>query len=349
MINYKKGDLFNDNAEAIVNTVNCVGVMGRGIALQFKKHYPENFKEYEKKCKLKEITPGRVFVFETNSLMNPKYIINFPTKRHWRGESRIEDIEAGLTDLISNIEKYNITSIAIPPLGSGLGGLEWSLVKSKIESALKDIKEVTINVYEPNGAPKAEDMARNKKVPSMTAGRAALVKLIQLYLKGLLDPFITLLEVHKLMYFLQISGENLRLQYVKETYGPYAKNLSHVLNAVEGHMLSGYADGGDNPKKCLELIPGTVEDAEKFLLTQPDTLERMKKVTKLVDGFETSFGLELLATVHWLVANGADSLNEVIEETYAWNKHKEQFSERQIKLALQRLTTLEWIAPIEGV
>ena len=164
MINYKKGDLFNDNAEAIVNTVNCVGVMGRGIALQFKKHYPENFKKKKKKCKLKEITPGRVFVFETNSLMNPKYIINFPTKRHWRGESRIEDIEAGLTDLISNIEKYNITSIAIPPLGSGLGGLEWSLVKSKIESALKDIKEVTINVYEPNGAPKAEDIKKNKKV-----------------------------------------------------------------------------------------------------------------------------------------------------------------------------------------
>lgn len=349
MINYKTGDLFNDNAEAIVNTVNCVGVMGRGIALQFKKRYPENFKEYEAKCKLGEMTPGRVFIFETNSFINPKYIINFPTKRHWRGASRIEDIESGLVDLSRVIKTYDIKSIAIPPLGSGLGGLDWLLVKSKIEAALIDIEDVEINVYEPAGAPKAEDMVRNKQVPLMTPGRAALVELIHLYLKGLLDPFITLLEIHKLMYFLQASGENLRLQYVKETYGPYARNLSHVLNAVEGHMLSGYADGGNNPKKRLELIPGATDDAGKFLSTQPDTLKRMERVSELVDGFETPFGLELLATVHWLVENGADSLNEVIKETYAWNQHKTQFSPRQIEIALHRLISLQWVAPIEGL
>lgn len=349
MINYKTGDLFNDSAEAIVNTVNCVGVMGRGIALQFKKRYPENFKEYEDKCKLGEITPGRMFVFETNSFINPKYIINFPTKRHWRGASRIEDIESGLVDLIKAIKKYEINSIAIPPLGSGLGGLEWALVKSKIEAALTDIDDVEINVYEPAGAPKAEDMVRNKKVPSMTPGRAALVELIHLYLKGLLDPFITLLEIHKLMYFLQASGENLRLQYVKEMYGPYATNLSHVLNAVEGHMLSGYADGGNNPKKRLELIPGATDDAENFLSKQPDTLKRMERVSELVDGFETPFGLELLATVHWLVENGADSLDDVMKETYAWNQHKNQFSPRQIEIALRRLISLQWVSPIEGL
>lgn len=116
MMNYKTGDLFNDNAEAIVNTVNCVGVMGRGIALQFKKRYPENFEAYEAQCKIGEIIPGRVFVFETNSLINPKYIINFPTKRHWRGTSRIEDVESGLVDLVRAIKKYEIKSIAIPRL-----------------------------------------------------------------------------------------------------------------------------------------------------------------------------------------------------------------------------------------
>lgn len=349
MINYKTGDLFNDNAEAIVNTVNCVGVMGRGIALQFKKRYPENFKKYEAKCKLGEIMPGQVFVYETNSFINPKYIINFPTKRHWRGASRIEDIESGLVDLVKTIKNYEINSIAIPPLGSGLGGLEWTLVKSKIEAALTDIRGVAINVYEPTGAPKAEDMVRNKKVPVMTPGRAALVELIHLYLKGLLDPFITLLEIHKLMYFLQASGEILRLQYVKDMYGPYATNLSHVLNAVEGHMLSGYADGGNNPRKRLELIPGAIDDAKQFLAKQPDTLKRLERVSELVDGFETSFGLELLATVHWLVENGADSLGEVIKETYAWNPHKAQFCERQIELALRRLISLQWVSPIKGV
>lgn len=347
MISYKTGDLFQDNAEALVNTVNCVGVMGRGIALQFKKRYPENFKEYEAKCKLGEIMPGRVAVFETNRFIHPKYIINFPTKRHWRGASRIEDIESGLVDLYKVIKTYNIKSIAIPPLGCGLGGLDWPLVKSKIEAAFIDMDDVEINVYEPVGAPEARDMARNKQVPSMTPARAALVGLIHSYLKGLLDPFITLLEIHKLMYFLQASGENLRLQYVKEAYGPYAKNLSHVLNTIEGHMLYGYADGGNNPNKRLELIPGAIEDAEKFLSTQPDTLKRMKRVSELVDGFETPFGLELLATVHWLVESGADSLKTVIKETYAWNQHKAQFSQKQIEIALHRLISLQWVTPLD--
>jgi O-acetyl-ADP-ribose deacetylase (regulator of RNase III) len=139
MINYKTGDLFNDNAEAIVNTVNCVGVMGRGIALQFKKRYPENFKEYEAKCKLGEITPGRVFVFETNSFIKPKYIINFPTKRHWRGASRIEDIESGLVDLVRAIKNYKINSIAIPPLEVDWDGWNGILLEVEIEAALADI------------------------------------------------------------------------------------------------------------------------------------------------------------------------------------------------------------------
>ena len=165
LMSYKSGDIFNDDTEAIVNTVNCIGVMGRGIALQFKKRYPENFKEYEAKCKLGEMVPGKVFVFETKSLINPKYIINFPTKRHWRGASRIEDIESGLTDLVKVIKNYQITSIAIPPLGSGLGGLEWPLVRNKIESALSDFDDVDVSIYEPTGAPEAKDMVQNKAVP----------------------------------------------------------------------------------------------------------------------------------------------------------------------------------------
>ena len=180
----------------------------------------------------------------------------------------------------------------------------------------------------------------------MTPGRAALVSLVSRYLNGLLDPFITLLEIHKLMYFLQISGENLRLKYIKEAHGPYASNLSHVLNAIEGHMLSGYADGGNNPSKQLTLIPGAIEDAEMFLASYPHTLEHMERVFNLVDGFETPFGLELLATVHWVVSAGANSLSEVIRETYAWNHNKRQFTPRQIEIALSRLATLKWIDPI---
>ncbi|MEL7316038.1 MAG: macro domain-containing protein, partial [Cyanobacteria bacterium J06559_3] len=251
MIEYQQGDILRAETEALVNTVNCVGVMGRGIALQFKKAFPQNFKAYAIACKNEEVQPGRMFVFETGQLTHPHYIINFPTKRHWRGASRMQDIDSGLKALVETIGQYEIQSIAIPPLGSGLGGLNWLEVKSRIETVLQPLTNVRIVIYEPHGAPAAETMVRNRKVPKMTAGRAALVELMNRYLSGLLDPFVTLLEVHKLMYFMQEAGEPLRLKYQKARYGPYAENLRHVLNAIEGHLVSGYADGGDSPDKPL--------------------------------------------------------------------------------------------------
>ncbi len=181
----------------------------------------------------------------------------------------------------------------------------------------------------------------------MTAGRAALVKLIDRYLRGLLDPFVSLLEVHKLMYFMQEAGEPLRLKYTKASYGPYAQNLRHVLNAIEGHMVSGYADGGDDPTKPLEIVPGAVDDASAFLAEHVDTRERFQRVNELVEGFETPFGLELLATVHWVMKHEqAASLEEVVKQTYAWNPRKQQFSERQIDLAVHVLTDKGWVEPI---
>ena len=122
MIEYKRGDILAEDAEALVNTVNTVGVMGGGIALQFKKAFPANFKAYAATCKRGDVQPGRMFVFETGQLTNPRYIINFPTKRHWRGKSRMEDIDAGLEALVKEVRDRGIRSIAIPPLGSGLGG-----------------------------------------------------------------------------------------------------------------------------------------------------------------------------------------------------------------------------------
>lgn len=344
MINYKVGDLFKEDIEAIVNTVNCVGVMGRGIALQFKKAYPDNYKAYSLACRHKEVVPGKMFVFKTGEILNPKFIINFPTKRHWRGKSRIEDIELGLIDLRNVIEKNNIKSIAIPPLGSGLGGLNWNEVKSLIKNALRSLNDVNIIVFEPEGAPNAKVMVKNKEIPKMTPGRAALVGLIARYLAGLLDPFVSLLEIHKLMYFLQESGEPLKLQYNKAPYGPYAKNLRHVLNAIEGHLISGYADGGDKPDKPIELIPGAYEDSKKILETRKDTLKRFQKVSQLVNGFESQFGLELLSTVHWVInKEGASSLEDVIKMIHTWSARKKQFSNRQITIAVNTLNKNEWI------
>lgn len=344
MIEYTSGNILFADVEALVNTVNCVGVMGRGIALQFKKAYPENFKVYATACQREEVQPGSMFVFSTGALANPKFIINFPTKRHWRGKSRMQDIDAGLINLVKIIQFHNIRSIAIPPLGSGLGGLEWSDVKPRIEAALQVLPEVKVLVYEPNAALTPEMMVNNREVPKMTAGRAALVELISRYLNGLLDPSVSLLEVHKLMYFMQEAGEPLRLQFKPAHYGPYAENLRHVLNAIEGHLLSGYADGGDTPGKTLELVPGAVNDATKYLVKHQETRNRFDRVADLVEGFESPFGLELLATVHWVTKKTAmPSVDEVTERVYGWSDRKRQFTSRQIGLAMNVLMQKGWV------
>lgn len=346
MIEYTSGDILQCEADALVNTVNCVGVMGRGIALQFKNVYPENFKAYEAACEREAVQPGRMFVFDTRQLTLPRFIINFPTKRHWRGKSRIEDIDAGLVDLVNVIRDKGIRSIAIPPLGAGLGGLDWDEVRPRIERALTELVDVRVLVFEPKGAPANDKMAHVREVPKMTAGRAALVELMQRYLGGLLDPFVTLLEVHKLMYFMQEAGEPLRLQYVKHHYGPYAKNLSHVLKAIEGHLVSGYADGGDAPDKPLSLVPGAVEDAKGYLDQHDISRARFERVTKLVEGFESPYGLELLATVHWVMnREGANQHASVERHVYGWNDRKRQFTPRQLAIAEERLRNQGWLSP----
>lgn len=345
MIEFTSGDILKSDAEALVNTVNCVGVMGRGVALQFKNVFPENFKAYSEACKRGEVQPGKMCVFETGYMTNPKYIVNFPTKRHWRGKSRIEDIEVGLAALVNEIRARKIRSIALPPLGSGLGGLVWGDVRGRIEASLCDLDDVRVLVFEPSGDPAPKVGHRSTEVPSMTAGRAALVVLVNRYLSGLLDPFVSLLEVHKLMYFMQESGQALRLRYEKAPYGPYASNLGHVLKAVEGHLVSGYFDGGDAPNKPLVLVPGAVSESEAFLSDDGETRARFDRVAALVDGFETPFGLELLATVHWVATReGAGDAAAAAAQVYAWNERKARFSARQIRLAFDVLQRQGWLS-----
>jgi O-acetyl-ADP-ribose deacetylase (regulator of RNase III) len=343
MIHITKGDVLSADVEALVNTVNCVGISGRGISLQFRKAFPDNFKAYEAACKRREVQPGRMFVFETGRLTNPRYIINFPTKRHWRGKSRLEDIELGLEDLVREVRRRGIRSIAVPPLGSGLGGLNWSNVRPRIEAALEKLPDVHAIILEPSGAP--DITAKSTDVPAMTAGRAALVRLMHGYLAGLMDPFISLHEVHKLMYFMQEAGERLRLRYAKAPYGPYAENLRHVLTSIEGHLVSGYFDGGDDPEKQLELVPGAVQDAERFLNDHPKTRSRFDQVADLVQGFESPFGLELLSSVHWVAKReGASTADDAISRVYAWSERKHRFTDRQIRLAWDVLRERGWLA-----
>lgn len=346
---FTKGDILRADVEALVNTVNCVGFMGRGIAAQFKRAFPENFRAYEAACRRKEVEPGKMLVFVTGQLTNPRFIINFPTKRHWRGRSRIGDIEAGLKALVKEVRDRRIKSLAVPPLGCGLGGLDWRDVRPRIERALAALMDVRTVVYEPSEDAGAPSVSTAAKTPKITPGRAVLVGLVDRYLAGLMDPFVSLLEIHKLMYFAQEAGEPLRLRYVKGPYGPYAENLRHVLAAVEGYLLSGYGDGGDAPDKPLELVPGAVGNARAFLDKHPETLARFERVAKLVEGFETPFGIELLSTVHWVVTREhAQEDAAVVRAVHAWGPQKQTFTPRQIRMAARRLADAGWIATLVG-
>lgn len=343
MIEFKTGDILAEDAEALVNTVNCVGVMGRGVALQFRKAFPDNFKAYKAACGRNELRPGQMLVHDLGRVTNPRLVINFPTKRHWKGKSRLEDIDTGLRALIEEVRQRGVRSIAVPPLGCGLGGLDWREVRPRIEAAFAQVPEVQVLLFEPVGAPEATEMVRGQRVPHMTVGRASLVGLMRRYLAGGMDPAVSLLEIHKLMYFMQEAGEALRLRYQKAPYGPYAENLRHVLSHLEGHFIRGYGDAADDPDKQIELIAGVWERAEVFLADHAQTRERFDRVVGLIEGFETPFGMELLSTVHWVaIREEASTAEQAAARTYAWSERKRMFTEDQIRIAWHVLEEQGW-------
>lgn len=344
MLELTRGDILSADAEALVNTVNCVGVMGRGVALQFRKAYPENYVQYKAACARHELRPGLLLTHTRRALTGPHYIINFPTKAHWREPSRLEYIDHGLTALIAEVERLGIRSIALPPLGCGLGGLDWAEVKPRIQAAFAALPAVHVLLYEPIGAPASEAMVKEASPPRMTISRAVLIELMQEYLSGLMDASVSLLEIHKLMYFMQEAGEPLKLRYAKAPYGPYAKNLRHALNAMEGHLTTGYGDGQDDPCIQIEAMPHADKEAKRLLASKAETKQRLEQVATLIQGFETPFGMELLSTVHWVaVHQGAATEDDMMTQVYNWNTRKKTFQPAQLRLAWKALQEHGWL------
>jgi len=342
-----QGNLLTAPTEALVNTVNTVGIMGRGIALQFKQAYPAMFRDYERACKAGEVQLGKMQVFDLGGLVGgPRWIINFPTKAHWRAASRMADIEAGLKDLVATIRRLHIRSIAIPPLGCGNGGLDWNEIRPRIEAAVAEEPEVQALVYTPGGAPDAAEMPIRTERPKMTMGQAAMIALMDRYLKGLLDPLISLLEIHKLMYFLQESGQPLRLKFEAKSFGPYATNLRQVLIRMERHYTQGYGDGKDNPAQPIEVLPGAVAEADKFLAGNDTIRARMNRVADLIEGFEDPYGLELLSSVHWVMQANPEATKDpeiAVVAVHKWNARKRRTLKREhILAAWERLRSQDW-------
>jgi O-acetyl-ADP-ribose deacetylase (regulator of RNase III) len=350
MITYSQGNLLEAPVEALVNTVNTVGVMGKGIALMFKERFDHNFRLYAAACKAKQVQTGKMFVTEVNELGDgPLWIINFPTKQHWRTPSRMEWIVEGLQDLRHFLVEQQVKSVAIPPLGAGNGGLEWLAVRTQIEKILGDL-DVEILVFEPTQ--QYQNVAKRAGVEKLTPARALMTELVRRY--WVLGMECSLLEIQKLAWFLERAieqfspGDNpLNLQFVAHKYGPYANRLSHLLNALDGsylHCEKRISDAG--PLEVIWFDNNRQTYLQTYLKTEAKAYTKALEYTAaLIDGFESPFGMELLATVDWLLnkENVAPTVKAVREGVKHWPAGAAQrkarlFDERSIGIALERLT-----------
>ncbi len=349
MIRYETGNLLDAGTEAVVNTVNTVGVMGKGVALMFKEAYPENFDRYAAAVEAGEVRTGTMFVTERPALRGPKWIINFPTKEHWRGKSRIEWIESGLDDLVRVIRENNIRSIAIPPLGCGHGGLDWSDVRPLIERKLAASENVDIVVYEPSTA--YQNVAKKRGVEKLTPARALIAELVRRY--WILGIECTLLEIQKLAYFLEreikASGlpNPLRLEFKANRYGPYADRLRHLLEDLDGSYLRAAVRVSDaKPQDVIAFNDVKKERLDAYLRSEAKGyMASLERTAERIAGFESPLGLELLATVDWLLTHEriTPSIAAIREALSLWPgkgagaRKLRLFDERMLALAIDRL------------
>lgn len=351
MIRFTQGNLLDAPCDALVNTVNEVGVMGKGIALMFREAFPENTRLYQAACKAREVRVGEMFVTENSSLIGPTWIINFPTKKHWRHPSRLEWIKAGLSDLAETVKLHDIRSVAVPPLGCGAGGLSWGQVRAEIEAALGALDGVEVLVFEPS--PTYQNKAKSKGVEKLTPARALVAELVRRY--EVIGLECTNLEVQKLAWFLQRAIDclglknTLKLKFTANRYGPYADNLRHLLNSLDGsylHCKKRLSDAG--PLDLIWFDPSKRAKVGQYLESEHARpyQEALARTTELIEGFESPLGMELLATVDWLLVERdcAPTLTALRQELTTWpggaeaaSRKGRLFDDRLLELAIERL------------
>ena len=351
MISFTQGNLLEADVEAVVNTVNTVGIMGKGIALMFKDKFPANFAAYAQACEHEEVRIGKMFVTENRQLFGPKWIINFPTKTHWRARTKIEWIEEGLEDLVRVIREKNVHSIAVPPLGCGNGGLDWVDVQPLIVDALRDIESLEVIVFEPTT--KYQNVSKRRGVEKLTPARALISEIVRQYC--LLGIECSILEVQKLAWFIErgIRRANiedpLKLQFLANKYGPYSDKLRHLLDSLDGSYLKCDKRLADAEPLDLIWFNESKKDSVRAYLNSDECKKyagALEWTCHMIDGFESPLGLELLATVDWLVETEhversttgiLDSLRHWTGGVAASKRKLEIFDERLISLALDQL------------
>jgi len=339
MIQYKNDNLLESEAEALVNTVNTVGIMGKGIALQFKNQYPNNYKLYKQACKLNEVKVGKMFVTEESSLLGgKKTIINFPTKTDWRKPSEYEYIELGLRDLVEIIKEKKIKSVAIPPLGAGNGGLDWNRVKTLMEQYLKDI-DCTIFIYQPNSI--VLEVLKKERV-KLTPARAMLLSVLFDLVKN--GEFVSEFTSEKIAYFLQRFGaqEEFKLEFQPNFYGPYSGKVKHVLYYLNGSYISGYSSKDKKPFDELEIMLDAEKDVNEYLENNENKKynDIVKNTKAFLSGFYADFGLELLSTIDFIMMDkNTKSINEIVSYLEKWSDRKKTMftNPKFITIAMQNI------------
>jgi O-acetyl-ADP-ribose deacetylase (regulator of RNase III) len=319
-----KGNLLEATTEALVNTVNTVGVMGKGIALQFKERFPQNFKSYREACKAGTLDIGKLLPVKENTLAGEQWIINFPTKRDWKEKSKLAYIEAGLQELVRVIALFEMKSIALPPLGCGLGGLDWADVRPLIVQYLGNLENVEVVVYEPNEAIKALLQKENTpKEVKLTPARAIL--LYAMFHYEALGEEVNLFVANKLAYFLQRLGEKLKLDFIPYHYGPYSDRVRHVLYSLNGVYLKGLEQNSATAFESLQLNYEKFGEVKAYIDTHlsQEQQQRLDNLLLLISGFESAFSLEALATVDYVSQNQTLTIEGIKEKLSDWSYRKQ--------------------------
>lgn len=349
MIKYVTGDLLSADVEALVNTVNTVGVMGKGIALQFKETFHSNYHEYVKACKNGELEVGKLLIVKDKNLDKERIIINFPTKKDWKHKSKIEYIDKGLQELAKAIQELDIRSIAIPPLGCGNGGLAWEVVETLMQKYLATLQNVDILIFKPNDAIKELLMKQevNRDV-KMTDARAMLLYAMFFYETG--GEVSSLFVANKIAFFYQLIGasEFKGLKFSAESYGPYSANVAHIVHALNGRYIHGFGQMQSLPFEPLFLEYNHINEIRTFVRQlKQEQIKHIVNLTKLISGFQSALSLEVLATVAWIKRERINITKaETILAIADWSQRKrELFKEEYIDLAWERLEEYSNSAP----
>ncbi len=354
MVKVIMGDMFESQAQTLVNTINCVGVMGKGVALEFKRRFPEMFEDYVKRCEAKQVRLGRPYLFKRKF---PPWILNFPTKDHWRSVSRLEHIVEGLSYLQQNYKSWGITSLATPPLGCGYGQLEWRVVGPTLYKHLK-VLDIPVEIYAPFGTSheqleisfldNSEDMAsRNVARYKIEPAWVAIVEVLRRIED---EPFhwpVGRTTFQKIVYFATECGVPTRLQYRRGSFGPYAPALKERITAL---VTNGLVRETKQGRMFAIRVGPKFPDARKTYEQQVREWEPIiDKVADLFMRMNTQQA-EVAATVHFAARevhsrpDGVPTEKEVLDAGLKWKqKRRPPLEEKEVAVTVRNLNMLSWI------